>query len=83
MDLQQLQQMLQVHGISKDLPETTLTFNLWSRACRSADVQTMLRQPGVLVQALQQLYAPCTAISYLKYVCCAAAAWCCNTAASS
>jgi hypothetical protein len=44
------------------------TLDLWSTACGSSDVTTLLRQPAALLQALQQR-APSTAARDLQWVC--------------
>jgi hypothetical protein len=48
-----------------------LAFKVWRNACGSTDVTTMLQQPGALLQAMQQLYAPSTALQHLRRVCAA------------
>jgi hypothetical protein len=45
------------------------SFSIWSTACGSGDVPTVLQQPAALLQVLQQSYAPGTAASYLQGVC--------------
>jgi hypothetical protein len=44
-------------------------FKLWSAACGSSDVTTLLWQPAALLQALQQQHASNTAAFYLWGVC--------------
>jgi hypothetical protein len=66
LDLQQLQEVLEAHNRNTRVIRNA--FRVWSRACCSANVTTMLQQPDSLLQALQQLYAPSTAISYLEHV---------------
>jgi hypothetical protein len=68
MDMQQLQQMvLSAHGHTKAKP-LMAPFNLWSAACGSRNVRTLLQQPAALLQALQQQRAPSTAATYLLAV---------------
>jgi hypothetical protein len=40
---------------------------MWSNACGSTDVKTMMQQPAALLQALQQKHVA-TAVAYLKDV---------------
>jgi hypothetical protein len=44
-----------------------MPFHAWSNACGSSDVCTLLQQPAVLLQLLQQ-YTPDTAATYLRSV---------------
>jgi hypothetical protein len=68
MDMQQLQQMLlSAHEHSRS-SQMIKALKLWSIACGSSDVTTLLRQPVVLLQALQQR-APSTAARDLQWVC--------------
>jgi hypothetical protein len=67
LDLQQLQEVLSAFVNYKTRLEMMLAFMVWSKACSSVDVSTMLRQPGALLQALQQ-YTPATAIKHLRRV---------------
>jgi hypothetical protein len=54
LDLQQLQGVLNAHHPDKAtrVKQTMHPFNMWSAACGSTDVKTMLQQPAVLLQAL-------------------------------
>jgi hypothetical protein len=67
MDMQQLKRMLvSAHGHTKATALMT-TINLWSTACGSSDVLTLLQQPAALLQALRKL-APKTVARYLSGV---------------
>jgi hypothetical protein len=70
LDLQQLKRvLLAAHQEKEVVMKRMVPFNLWSKACGSSDVRTMLRQPAALLQHLQQQCAARTAADYLSRVC--------------
>jgi hypothetical protein len=69
MDMHQLKQMLlSAHQHTRESYMIT-PFSIWSTACSSSDVTTLLRQPDALLQALQHKCAHSTAARYLQGVC--------------
>jgi hypothetical protein len=72
MDLQQLQQLVRA-ACRKNTEKTMLAkmrpFHAWSEACGSSDVRTLLQQPAVLLQLLQQRqYTAHAAVYALQHV---------------
>jgi hypothetical protein len=71
LDLQQLQQLLAADW-PKNSPATIIEmmrpFHAWSNACGISDVHTLLQQPGVFLQLLEQRFAASTTAWYLGHV---------------